>query len=295
MKKLLPQIASLFLVLMPLLGRAQENRVSGQLIDIKTKQPVPFASVSLRNAGTGALSNEQGQFQLAGFAGKQDSIIVMTLGYDRYAAFIENNNAEKLTISLTHRNYENLESSVRFICRRLTDKDIRPIDKIEQIKTTPGTQYAFFIGNEKRKNIGELKAVSFYIGENGFPMQPFRIRLYKADGTAHAPSSDLMNGQVFITAEQGGEWYTWDLSTLNISVPNEGCFVGMEFGNPTNHVSQPALPQYSPSGFIMRPAFEIKKSEVWRLTEDKGWYLLPPSGLSRRYNAMVKIEVEELK
>ena len=66
MMKRIPFLALCILWLLPVLGWAQENRITGRVVDAKTKDPVPFASIGLREEGTGALTNEYGYFQLAG-------------------------------------------------------------------------------------------------------------------------------------------------------------------------------------------------------------------------------------
>ncbi len=104
MMKRIPVLAFWALLLLPALGWAQENRVTGRVVDAKTKDPVPFASISLREEGTGALTNEYGYFQLAGLEkSSQDSLIVMTLGYARSAVVIKRGGTEDLIIELDKR------------------------------------------------------------------------------------------------------------------------------------------------------------------------------------------------
>ncbi len=219
----------------------------------------------------------------------------MTLGYVRYAVLIRPSNSNNLTLELTPRNIENIGVGIRLICRTLTDKDVPPIVKSEQIDETPGAQHAFFLANEQQKQLGKMRTVSFYVGENGFPMKPFRIHIYKADGTSHSPNTDLLDEQVFIKATKGGEWYTVDLSRYNIAAPQNGYFVAMEYVKPTSTLPQPAMDNYTASGHIMRPTFEFRKSIAWRYLPEKGWNLFPPTNGSRRYNAMVKAEVEVIE
>src|SRR6476469_6023253 len=104
MMKRLPFLALWILLLLPALSWAQENRITGRVVDAKTKDPVPFASIGLREEGTGALTNEYGYFQLAGLEKtSQDSLIVMTLGYERTAVFIKRGSTEDLIIELKKR------------------------------------------------------------------------------------------------------------------------------------------------------------------------------------------------
>ena len=263
MKKSLPQIALAFLLLLSLLGRAQQFSISGLVVDANTKVPIPFASIGLRAAGTGALTNESGYFQLPGSDKfKTDSLVFMTLGYNRHAVLVEPGKAENLCIGLSPRPAGLITDCPVGPCK--TARKSSPPAKDEIIAGLPGTQYAFFIMNDKRRQHRKMRSVSFYIGENGLPMEPFRIRIYKADGANHSPNTDLLNERVFLTATRAGEWYTIDLTRYNIATPKEGYYVALEFGKSANALSQPALENYTPSGQLMRPTFEFNKSITWR-------------------------------
>ena len=291
MRQLLP-----ILLLLPLLGHAQENRISGRVVDAKTKEPIPFASISLRAAGTGALTNESGYFQLLGSDKfKSDSMVFMTLGYSRQAVLVEPGRSENLHIGL---NRGNLDGA------RIISCPVKPYAATshsansargEVITGLPGTQYAFFIENDKRGQTRQMRSVSFYIGENGLPMAPFRIHIYQAEGKPPTPAADLFAERVEFVPSQSGQWFTSDLSRYKMVVPKEGCFVALEFINPANISPQPAMDNYAPSGQIMRPAFDFKNSSMWHYSPEKGWAMSPQSSSSRRYNAMIKMEVEPSK
>ena len=56
------------------------------------------------------------------------------------------------------------------------------------------------------------------------------------------------------------------------------------------------MDNYTPYGQIMRPTFEYKESRTWSYTIGKGWNLLTlANGQGRRYNAMIKAEVDMIK
>jgi hypothetical protein len=223
MMKRIHFLALWVLLLLPTLGWAQENRITGRVIDAKTKDPVPFASIGLREEGTGALTNEYGYFQLAGLEKTStDSLIIMTLGYERNAVLIKRGSTEDLIIELKKRVIELSEVKVQGGKVRnleLGSKSNSPGEGM--IQGLPGSQYAFFVKNDKQKKLGNVRTVSFYIGENGFPREPFRVRLYKADGNYNAPNTDLLTENVVVSASRGGEWYTIDLSTYNIPAPKK--------------------------------------------------------------------------
>jgi hypothetical protein len=162
----------------------------------------------------------------------------------------------------------------------------------------PGSQCAFFVKNDKNKRLGNIRTVSFYIGENGFPREPFRVRIYKPDGNYSAPNTDILTENVVVSAPAGGQWYTVDLTPYNVQAPEEGFFVAMEwivsgdkFFN-TNFMDD----NYTPYGQIMRPTFEFKESRTWNYSIGKGWNLLTlANGDGQRYNAMIKAEVDMIK
>ncbi len=302
MMKRIPFLVLWVLLLLPALSWAQENRITGRVVDAKTKDPVPFASISLREEGTGALTNEYGYFQLAGLEKtSQDSLIVMTLGYDRSAITIKRGSTEDLIVELNKRFIDLgkdggvIVKSSKIKVGELGSNSNNPGEGM--IQGLPGSQYAFFVKNEKQKKLGNVRTVSFYIGENGFPREPFRVRIYKADGNYNAPNTDLLTENVVVSASRGGEWYTIDLNTYNIKAPEEGFFVAMEWivGGDKFYTTN-FMDNYTPYGQIMRPTFEFKESRTWSYTIGKGWNLLTLSNSSgRHYNAMIKAEVDIYK
>ena len=279
--------------------RAQENRITGRVVDAQTKDPVPFASIALREEGTGALTNEYGYFQLAGLEkSNQDSLFVITLGYERRAILIKRGATEDLIIELKKRVVALSEVKVvngKVKNLALGAKSNTPGEGM--IQGLPGSQYAFFVKNDKQKKLGNVRTVSFYIGENGFPREPFRVRIYKADGNYNAPNTDLLTENVVVSAPGGGQWYTIDMLPYNIVAPEEGFFVAMEWivGGDKFYTTN-FMDNYTPYGQIMRPTFEFKESRTWSYTIGKGWNLLTlANGSGRRYNAMIKAEVDMIK
>lgn len=296
MKNSPPKIALVFLLLLPLLGRAQENVVggiSGRVVDANTKAPIPSTSISLRNSGIGAFTDEHGRFRLASLKSiQQDSIVIINLAYENYSELIKTDNSKELVIELTRRNSESVRvRDTGFVCH-LSSRELEPYAERELTAGTPGRQYAFFIANEKRRQFGKLRTVSFYIGENGLPMKSFRICIYKADGNYYAPKTSLLNERLFINTNSLGKWCSINLGRYNIAVPEDGYFVALEFGNPTNSLAQPVLENYIPSGLVMRPAIKYRKSIIWSYRPEKSWSLCSKTEGLHRFDAMVRVEVE---
>ncbi|WP_210517126.1 carboxypeptidase-like regulatory domain-containing protein [Hymenobacter terricola] len=283
----------MILLLLPAPGKAQQYRITGRVVDAKTKEPIPFASIGLLKEGTEALTNEKGYFQLTSLTkSEQDSLVFMTLGYCRYAVLVEPGQLENLRIELNSGCLDGINITYCPVKPYASTGQPAPPTRDELITGLPGTQYAFFIENDTRKQTREMRSVSFYIGENSLPMAPFRIRVFKADGKNHSPKTTILNEPVFLTVPRAGEWYTRDLSRYNFVAPKEGYFVVLEFGESANALPQPDMDNYIPSGQMMWPSSDFKKSSIWSYSPKKGWTLFPQSSSSRRYNASVKVEVE---
>ena len=295
---LVPAFLALLLFSTP--SWAQESRITGRVVDAKTKDPIPFASIGLREEQTGALTNEYGFFQLATpVKAIDDSVIVMALGFKRTALFVKRGSSlEDLIIEMPKQVIELANVQVEASKVKALTLGCRSNSPgAGMIQGVPGQQYALLLKNEKSKKLGYIRSVSFYIGENGFPREPFRVRLYKADGNYNAPNTDLLTENVVVSAPAGGQWYTVDLTSYNVIAPEEGFFVAMEWivGGDKFYTAN-FMDNYTAYGQVMSPTFEFKESRTWSYTIGKGWTQLTlANGQGKRYNAMIRAEVDMIK
>ena len=292
-------IALFFVAIVPFVN-AQKLEIKGVIVDKDTKEPLPFTSIGLKNEQIGALSNEHGQFVVpVPTQNTADSLVVVALGYGRRAVLVKRGVAvASLIIELPKRAVALGNVTVKAGKIKNLGLGSRTDDPGEgMIQGLPGSQYAFFVKNEKQKRLGNVRTVSFYIGENGFPREPFRVRLYKADGNYNAPNTDLLTENVVVSAPQGGQWYTVDLTPYNIIAPEEGFFVAMEWiVSGDKFFTTNFMDDYTPYGQIMRPTYEFKESRTWIYAMGKGWSLITASnGRGLRYNAMIRAEVDMIK
>ncbi|RZL16260.1 MAG: carboxypeptidase-like regulatory domain-containing protein [Hymenobacter sp.] len=286
--------------LLPTLGWAQqEGRITGRVVDEKTQDPIPFASINLREEQTGALTNEYGYFQLAmPTKVTEDSVIVMALGYKRTALFVKRgSNMEEIIIQLP-------KQAIALANVDVITKGLKPTmlgahsnsPGAGMIQGMPGSQYAFMCKNDKAKKLGLIRTVSFYIGENGFPREPFRVRIYKANGNYNAPNEDMLTESVIVSAARGGEWFTVDLSPYNLVAPEEGFYVAMEWiVSGDKFYTTNFMDNYTPYGQILRPTFEFKDSRTWSYAIGRGWNLVTLANNGSRFNAMMRAEVDAYK
>jgi len=275
---------------------ASPAMLAGKIIDKATKEPLPFTSLSLKEEQTGALSNEFGVFQLPGpLKNEKDSLIVMALGYEHLAIAVERGKPiANMVLEVSRRAIALKEVTVKggkVKNLELGANSNHPGDGL--LQGQPGGQYAFFVKNDKSRRLGNIRSVSFYIGENGFPREPFRVRLYKPDGNYNSPNSDILTDNVVVSAPKGGQWYTVDLTPYNVLAPEEGFFVAMEWiVSGDKFYTTNFMDNYTPYGQILRPTFEFKDSRTWSYAIGRGWNLVTLANGGSRFNAMMRAEVD---
>ena len=293
-------LIALFLAALGRPVQAQVAQLKGVVVDKDTKEPLPLTSIGLKDEQVGALTNEHGLFIVpAPTKALHDTLLVTALGYNRRAIAVKRGvNLENLVIELPKRAIALQGVTVKSGKIKnlgLGSRENTPGEGM--IQGLPGSQYAFFVKNDKQKRLGNVRTVSFYIGENGFPREPFRVRIYKADGNYNSPNTDLLTENVVVSAPAGGQWYTVDLTPYNIVAPEEGFFVAMEWVvSGDKFFATNFMDNYTPYGQIMRPTYEFKESRTWNYTIGRGWNLITAANQNGlRYNAMIRAEVDMIK
>jgi CarboxypepD_reg-like domain len=77
-------VGLLFSINHPVIYCQQPDYIRGKVIDSKTSEPVPYATVHLKNSQVGVISNAEGDFRILNNPGFQsDSLIVSCIGFHR--------------------------------------------------------------------------------------------------------------------------------------------------------------------------------------------------------------------
>jgi hypothetical protein len=146
----------------------------------------------------------------------------------------------------------------------------------------PEGQIAVFIDNDLSKHT-KIQNIRYFIGAKGDYSKPFRIMLYSIDSILGKPNKELLPDTIFVCANSGNGWCKVDVSTYNLSFPENGIFASMKWvpEDDFNEVSQTEC-QYL--------AYNKKNNEniTWYCALGINWYQLP----NCNYNAMISIEVK---
>ena len=58
--------------------------ISGLVVDASTQEPIPYATVQIKNSEKGIMTNEAGEFQIKGLCEKEYDISISHLGYKSF-------------------------------------------------------------------------------------------------------------------------------------------------------------------------------------------------------------------
>jgi hypothetical protein len=96
------QVSILFLSLLCILVHSQEFiYIEGQVLDIKSRKALPYASVGIQNKHIGTITNQNGNFSLyIPDSLKEDTLRINFIGYEPYSAKLKTLANKRVTIKL---------------------------------------------------------------------------------------------------------------------------------------------------------------------------------------------------
>lgn len=205
--------------------------ITGKIKDCDTNQPLPYATIELFSLHTGTIADKNGKFNFKTVVNDSqiDTIEFSYIGYDTKKICIADFLISEKTIKLKKKPIileEVVISPKEYSTTIIGIKDKKPSSM--QYANIFGANKGNFLEN-KRKDVGWIKSVSYYLHNNGYPTCPFRVRIYKV-GSNNTPEEDILNRNLVVSAQESG-WFKIDLSEYCIPFPKEGVFIMMEWIN----------------------------------------------------------------
>ena len=187
---MLKQILRVGLLLSLHLLYGQTDYIAGQLIDAETLDPIPFASVRIKNKAIGLISNIDGGFRIPiSFKSVGDTLEISSLGYKTKEAFLSKFSINQINTIFLYENIENLKEVVVTATqkpKRLNAKEIvaLAIKKIDQNYPSKAFSYLGYYRDYQLRehNYLNLNEAVLAIFDPGFGLQDLKntqIRIYE--------------------------------------------------------------------------------------------------------------------
>ncbi len=203
------------------------QKIIGKVISEKYKTGIPYASISYKNHSKGICADSTGKFEIEDDFLPNDSLIISCVGY--FPNKLSISDASKLHEFILNEKVINLsEISVkkRAVFTVLIGSQNNDSKSILMSPIRDNYEVALLMPNVEKAE-GVIKNIGFFITKHGKPKTPFRVRIYAMK--EGSPAQDLLNENVIIAAKRGHKWLILDVSKYNISIPENGFVVSMEY------------------------------------------------------------------
>lgn len=251
----------LFHLLQTLFTANAQVSVEGTVIDARTKEKIPYASVSVGTAGS--YTDLDGFFRInIKDSLSKDSLYIKCLGYETKGYSLK---------EITHKQIRLFTLTPLPV--QLQEVNISPDRKTLQTGKIKGDADSGHRGPIKGYNLEiarlihldtirekyiKLKKIKYFIVEDIFddsePKAPFGVRLYAMDTTTGLPGEHLIPRNIVIQAKRKNRWAEADLDSLNIYLPHSGVFASMQW--------LPIHPEYWWTNTYTRPGSKKKITDT---------------------------------
>jgi hypothetical protein len=201
-----------------------QQTVKFLILDSISQSPVAYAQIFNANKSIGTISDEQGQVLLTGIE-INDSINIVCIGY------------ESKTI-VVYKSHEKIALSPKpFLIREVvinaprTKKRTNSNSKIKSSSSLcnyfdRGYQVVTFKSPETHHD--PIYKVSVYIKKEINCSGKIRLRFYNIDSNG-MPGENILPKSIIVGSKGAKGWINFDLIGLDVKIPDEGAFIGLEF------------------------------------------------------------------
>ncbi|MGB5667241.1 MAG: carboxypeptidase-like regulatory domain-containing protein [Maribacter sp.] len=212
---------------------AQEVLFEGHVFDHTTKDPIPYVNLSFLNTLKGTSTDENGHFFLdlpEAYLEKQ--VHISSLGYNDTIVVAKD--------IFKAKRFEMVEESFALdevvVSETLGGSDI--LNPISSYSLTSGFSssstpwvLALYFPNIGAKEKFVQKVTVFFQKNSKFKRSTakFRLRIYDVDPETKLPDRDILRKSVVLESDVGKDFVSIDLSALNLQMPKNGIYVGVEW------------------------------------------------------------------
>lgn len=246
-------------------------RVSGYVLDAVSREPVP--NIVVQGGYELARTETNGHFVFRfpiRYRKEAGRVWVQTMLYNGQAD-TPADTAQVVTLLLKRNAYRFKPQD----CQQAADS-VHLSPYASPLLGIPGEQMAFLLRDSTARHPQKLRALTFRFGQEGFPRESFRVRLYRCDGPELPPGQDLLPENV-ILEDYGEAVRTVNLSAYNIAIPPAGFFVALEAI--VREFKRRPVDEYLPTGPALRPPCAFASTRTWTYTYGmgQGWHRVTPA------------------
>jgi len=249
------------LLLTPVFAFSQ-NKIKAVVINSKG-EPLPYTNVVSLKKNIGAITNENGEFEIDNID-NADSIKISNIAFiPRVLAVGDLYLGEKIILADSIKKLEDI------VIRNFSKfKNIRTLGFLNypingEFKLLPGNQLATFISNNFKRE-GWIKGVYFKVKNFGKCENSLRIRLLRVDTTEFKPGIDIVNENIILSNDVLKKTNYIDLSDYKIILPKNGLFVVIEWLYPDHDCDKNSYSSIAAN-------LDIETNLVWLNFRDKNW------------------------
>lgn len=208
---------------------------SGQIIDVESRKPVPYANIGIIGKTIGTVSDANGFFKIElNNKFDNDTLGISCIGYVSKKYQVRNfkndiKNPEKIKIELSPKVYQLNEVTIKplktkvYILGNFCDSNSTYGNAFysEQL----GTEIGVLIKLPGKKNKAYLQSFRFYVGEFTFEKFPVRLNIYNMKN--NKPHENILTEPIYVEIKSEGE-YIINLKNHNI-ILDDDFFISLEY------------------------------------------------------------------
>ncbi|KPM31598.1 Hypothetical protein I595_2092 [Croceitalea dokdonensis DOKDO 023] len=227
------KLVPLLFFLLASAGSAQNVDFEGTVLDAKTKVPLPYVNLSFLGTLKGTSTGETGEFSIEiSKSLLEGEIHISSLGYkDTIVNAAQLYKVRRLLMTEDVFELNEVVISKDYGASKVLNPILsRGISSGFNSSSTPWIVALYFpnIGASKKK----VEKVNIFFRDNPYfkrDRAKFRLRFFGVDATTKKPSKDLIQKSLVLEAVKGQSYTTIDLTGLQLQIPRQGMFVGLEW------------------------------------------------------------------
>ena len=198
---------------------------SGQILNQKTKEPVPYVNIQVLGKRQGFTSDLKGKFKVTSIA--KDSLVFSAIGFKNKTiitkalpkeVFLSPTSYKMPEVTIT--NEEEKTTKIGWVRKQLFSLHYGSSNGSFMIAR-------FFPYDSSYRNTKFLKRLEL-LTDSDVEQAKFNVRLYNADTTGK-PGKSILNQNLITIAEKGHNKTKVELAEYALEFPNEGLFVIIEW------------------------------------------------------------------